>query len=76
MCSHGRIVSARGVHVCPILVDQPDSYLGRSLGEAQVPYTLRHQACLTCYQFGALCANASSSAPSLEQMRLRRGSYG
>jgi AdoMet-dependent heme synthase len=69
MCSSGRIVSARGVHVCPILVDWPDSYLGASLHEGQAQYTLRHQACLTCCQFGALCANASSSAPSLEQTR-------
>lgn len=75
MCSSSRIVSAQGVHVCPILVGQPDSYLGESLAQGQAPYTLRHQACLTCYQFGALCANASSAAPSLEQTRLhRRGS--
>jgi MoaA/NifB/PqqE/SkfB family radical SAM enzyme len=62
MCSNSRIVSARGVHVCPILVDQPDSILGKRLSNAKPTFTLSHQACMTCYRYGALCSNASSAA--------------
>jgi MoaA/NifB/PqqE/SkfB family radical SAM enzyme len=57
LCNHSRIVSDRGVHVCPILIGAADSRLGITLAEASVPYKLRHRACYTCYQYGALCAN-------------------
>lgn len=60
LCHNGRVVSDRGVHVCPILVDQPDARLGDTLDDAMRGYTLRHRACSTCYQFGALCSNAAS----------------
>jgi AdoMet-dependent heme synthase len=72
MCSNSRIVSTRGVHVCPILVDQPDSFLGAQLSSAKQSFELRHQACMTCYQYGALCSNASSAATSFEKTRLLR----
>lgn len=61
ICSHSRIVTDRGVHVCPILIEAPDSVLGQTLGEASGGYTLRHQACSTCYLFGSICTNAASS---------------
>jgi AdoMet-dependent heme synthase len=67
MCSNSRIVSARGVHVCPILVDQPDSLLGKRLSSASKAFELRYQACITCYQYGALCSNASSAAVNFEE---------
>jgi AdoMet-dependent heme synthase len=72
MCSSSRIVSTRGVHVCPILVDRPDSLLGDQLSSAKRAFELRHQACMTCYQYGALCSNASSAATSFEKTRLSR----
>ena len=72
MCSNSRIVSTRGVHVCPILVDRPDSLLGARLSSAKQVFELRHQACMTCYQYGALCSNASSAATSFEKNRLLR----
>jgi AdoMet-dependent heme synthase len=72
MCSSSRIVSSRGVHVCPILVDRPDSLLGHQLSRAKQAFELRHQACRTCYQYGALCSNASSAATSFEKTRLSR----
>jgi uncharacterized Fe-S cluster-containing radical SAM superfamily protein len=68
MCSNSRIVSARGVHVCPILVDQPDSRLGQRLSSAKQAFKLEYPACMTCYQYGALCSNASSAAVNLEKM--------
>ncbi len=61
LCSHARLVSDRGVHVCPILLEAPDSVLGRTLAEATAPFALRHHACYTCYQFGSICANPSAS---------------
>ena len=72
MCSNSRIVSTRGVHVCPILVDQPNSILGERISTARQAFELRHQACMTCYQYGALCSNASSAATSFEKTRLSR----
>jgi len=62
ICNHSRIVTDRGVYVCPILIEAPDSCLGASLAESLGAYPLRHHACYTCYQYGALCANASSAA--------------
>lgn len=60
ICSHSRIVTDRGVYVCPILIEAADARLGDNLSEAMKPYSLRHHACYTCYQYGALCSNASS----------------
>jgi sulfatase maturation enzyme AslB (radical SAM superfamily) len=60
VCNHSRMVTDRGVYVCPILIETPDAKLGATLAEAQRPFAITHQACYTCYQYGALCANASS----------------
>lgn len=57
LCSYSRVVSDRGVHVCPILLDRPDSLLGGTLEEARRPYRLAHQACYTCWLHGAICSN-------------------
>lgn len=62
LCSHARLVSDRGVHVCPILLEAPDSVIGTSLAEATRPFALRHRACHTCWQHGSICANPSASA--------------
>jgi molybdenum cofactor biosynthesis enzyme MoaA len=63
ICSTSRIVTDRGVHVCPILIEEPDSLLGRTLDEAvKADFALRHQACYTCWLHGAICSNASSHA--------------
>jgi len=59
LCSHSRLVSGRGVHVCPILLEAPDGLLGTSLNEALTPFPLRHHACYTCYQYGSICSNPS-----------------
>ena len=66
ICEHSRIVSDRGVHVCPILLEMPDSLLGAKLGDADKSFALKHGACLTCYQHGAICSNPSAGyrAPS------------
>jgi sulfatase maturation enzyme AslB (radical SAM superfamily) len=60
ICNHSRAVTDRGVFVCPILIEAPDARLGATLAESLGPYPLRHHACWTCYQNGALCANPSA----------------
>ena len=62
ICSNSRIVTDRGVHVCPILIEQPDALLAPTLPDAAGrDYALRHRACYTCWLHGAICSNASSA---------------
>jgi len=60
ICNHSRIVTDRGVYVCPILIEAADARMGSTLQESLGPFPLRHHACFTCYQYGTICANASS----------------
>jgi molybdenum cofactor biosynthesis enzyme MoaA len=60
ICNHSRIVTDRGMYVCPILIEAADAWLGTTLAESLRPIALRHQACYTCYQYGTLCSNPSS----------------
>ncbi|HCS51606.1 MAG TPA: radical SAM protein, partial [Planctomycetaceae bacterium] len=60
LCSHSRVVTDRGIAVCPILIDSTDAILGDTLNEASRPFELTHGACYTCYQYGAICTNPSS----------------
>lgn len=62
ICEHSRIVTDRGVHVCPILIESPDSLLSDTLADSARPFALAHGACSTCYQYGAICSNPSSIA--------------
>jgi molybdenum cofactor biosynthesis enzyme MoaA len=62
LCSHARVVTDRGAHVCPILIEAPGSRLGATLADGLRPFALRYHACHTCYQYGALCANPSGGA--------------
>jgi len=64
VCEHSRIVTDRGVYVCPILIESTDARLGDTLAESLQPYALGHGACYTCYQYGAICSNASSTVRS------------
>lgn len=61
VCQHSRIVTDRGIQVCPILIESPNSVLGQTLAESLRPYAIQHGACWTCYQFGAICSNPSAS---------------
>jgi molybdenum cofactor biosynthesis enzyme MoaA len=60
LCNHSRMVTDRGIHVCPILIEAPDGRLGTTLSEALGPFALRHHACYTCYQHGSICSNSSA----------------
>lgn len=57
VCQHSRIVTDRGIAVCPILIDSPDAILGDTLHDANCSFALSHGACMTCYQYGAICTN-------------------
>jgi molybdenum cofactor biosynthesis enzyme MoaA len=54
-CSSCRMVTSRGVWVCPILVNEPAGKMGRSLSDTLESFPLEHQACWTCHVQGASC---------------------
>lgn len=54
-CGSGRMVTSRGVYVCPILIDFPEARLGETLRETLRPFTLRYPACFTCHAEGLSC---------------------
>lgn len=63
LCTRARLVTAKGVFACPILLDTPAARLGDSLPEAtNRPVRLSESACFTCYQSGAICSNMPSSS--------------
>jgi uncharacterized Fe-S cluster-containing radical SAM superfamily protein len=62
LCSSSRLVTDRGVWVCPILLDSAEARMGDALADTLEPYPLRHQACYTCVRNGAICSNTSGLA--------------
>jgi uncharacterized Fe-S cluster-containing radical SAM superfamily protein len=61
ICARARLVTDRGVWVCPILLDAPDARLADDLAEAAgTSHRLSYPACSTCWQHGAICSNAGS----------------
>lgn len=62
VCSSARLVTDRGVWVCPILLDAPEARMGDTLAESLSDYPLQHRACYTCWAYGAICSNVSTSA--------------
>jgi AdoMet-dependent heme synthase len=56
-CSTSRMVTSRGVYVCPILIDSPGARMGLTLRDTMRPFPLAHGACHTCWATGASCRN-------------------
>jgi sulfatase maturation enzyme AslB (radical SAM superfamily) len=54
-CSSSRMATARGVYVCPILIDFPGARMASSLAEAMRPFALSYRACYTCHVQGLSC---------------------
>jgi sulfatase maturation enzyme AslB (radical SAM superfamily) len=54
-CSSGRMVTSKGVYVCPILIDFEDARMGSNLQETLRPHPLRQKACHTCHVQGLNC---------------------
>ena len=55
-CSSCRMVTSRGVFVCPILIEEPEARMGDSIAETLRPFPLKFGACHTCWAQGATCA--------------------
>ncbi len=60
LCHTARIVSADGVHVCPILVGEKGSIVGNRLTRLPGAFRLNHSACFTCVVSGTICNNENS----------------
>ena len=54
-CSSCRMVTSKGVYVCPILIDFDEAKMGETLKETLRPFRLRYQACFTCHETGFSC---------------------
>lgn len=54
-CSSCRMVTAKGVFPCPILIEVEEARMGDSLADAAVPIKLDHPACYTCHVEGVTC---------------------
>lgn len=67
LCSHSRMVTDRGVAVCPILIEAPNAHLGSTLKEASRPFAIQHAACYTCYLYGTICSNTGAGASGADR---------
>ena len=54
-CSGCRMVTSKGVYVCPILIEEPAARMGDALADAMRPFPLAHGACHTCWVDGVTC---------------------
>ena len=54
-CSSCRMITSRGVYVCPILIDEPEARMGETLAETLRPFPLKYGACHTCWVDGVTC---------------------
>jgi MoaA/NifB/PqqE/SkfB family radical SAM enzyme len=54
-CSGCRMVTSKGVYVCPILIEQPEARMGGTLEETLRPFPLQFGACHTCWVEGVTC---------------------
>ncbi|MDE2489769.1 MAG: radical SAM protein [Elusimicrobia bacterium] len=54
-CTTSRMVTAKGVYVCPLLIDFPGARLAATLRESLRPFELAYPACFTCHATGLSC---------------------
>jgi molybdenum cofactor biosynthesis enzyme MoaA len=54
-CSSCRMVTSKGVYVCPILIEEPAARMGDALAETLRPFPLAYGACHTCWVDGVTC---------------------
>jgi len=54
-CSSCRMVTSKGVYVCPILVEEDTARMGDTIAESLRPFPLVYQACHTCWVEGLSC---------------------
>ena len=54
-CTTSRMVTSKGVFVCPILVEAPGARMGGTLAETLRPFGLEYPTCHTCLERGLSC---------------------
>ena len=54
-CGTGRMMTAKGLYPCPILIEEKEARMGDRLSEGLHPIQLRHQACYSCHAEGLRC---------------------
>lgn len=54
-CSSCRMVTSKGVFVCPILIEEPEARMGDTLADTLRPFPLKYGACHTCWVDGVTC---------------------
>lgn len=54
-CSTSRMITSKGVYVCPILIESDDARMGSTVAETLRPFPLAHGACHTCWVSGMTC---------------------
>jgi MoaA/NifB/PqqE/SkfB family radical SAM enzyme len=54
-CSSSRMVTSKGVFVCPILIEERDARMGSTVGETLRQFPLKYSACHTCWIDGVTC---------------------
>jgi molybdenum cofactor biosynthesis enzyme MoaA len=54
-CSSCRMVTSKGVYVCPILIEEAGAKMGETISETLRPFPLAYQACHTCLMDGLSC---------------------
>jgi MoaA/NifB/PqqE/SkfB family radical SAM enzyme len=54
-CSSCRMVTSKGVYVCPILINSDEARMGATISETLRPFPLKYGACHTCWVDGVSC---------------------
>ena len=54
-CSSCRMVTSKGVYVCPILIEEREARMGETLRDTLRPFPLKYGACHTCWVDGVSC---------------------
>jgi MoaA/NifB/PqqE/SkfB family radical SAM enzyme len=54
-CSSCRMVTSKGVYVCPILIDEKEARMGETIEETLRSFPLKFGACHTCWVDGVTC---------------------
>jgi AdoMet-dependent heme synthase len=54
-CSSSRMISSKGVYVCPILIDHDGARMADTLEASMKPFALSYAACWTCHAEGLSC---------------------
>ncbi len=68
-CSSGRMVTAEGVYVCPILIDEPGALMGQTIAETLKSFPLAYSACYTCRMQGLSCANGDENLTIVSEVK-------